>query len=177
VYASPRGLLYALVLLLLIGLSLSRICFIVGILLLLLSKLGVVRKQDIVQVDLLSIVAGLLLFVPLRRVPKLAGRFMGNDKVGDVAAGDAALNTNGRSVVWAVVLDDFTRSPWVGRGAGSASDMLTDLFAGDIDHTHNEYLRFLHDYGVIGLALLLTGLGGLLRKCWRARWKAASDIP
>jgi len=38
----------------------------------------------------------------------------------------------------------------------------------ELAHPLNEYLRFLHDEGALGLALLLIGLGHLLMICRRA---------
>jgi O-antigen ligase len=174
VYGSWKSLLYALGLLLLIGLSLSRTAFAVGILLLPLSKLGTIRKRGLAQAGLISIVAGLFLFLAVSNIPALADRLLGNATVGEIAAGDMDLDTSGRPLAWATAFDDFTDSPWIGKGAGSAGDLLSSIHE-EWGHTHNEYLRFLHDYGIIGLGLFLLGMGSLLRRCWMARNKAASE--
>ena len=66
-------------------------------------------------------------------------------------------------------------SPWIGKGAGSASAYLADLYDGDIAHPHNDYLRILHDYGVVGLVLFLYGLARVGRLFWR-NWAQPREL-
>src|SRR5258708_16181091 len=71
------------------------------------------------------------------------------------------LNVSGRNFVWAGVYENFlSHSLWFGQGVGSSGAFLA-AYLPDQAVPHNEYLRVLHDGGVIGTVLFLTGLVGL----------------
>jgi len=63
------------------------------------------------------------------------------------------IDDSGRIVVWRAVIESFTGSPVVGQGAGSGQ---TVALASDfpLEHPHSEYLRVLHDGGIIGAVLV-----------------------
>ena len=67
------------------------------------------------------------------------------------------LNTEGRAVLWRWVLDDIATSPWLGHGAGHATNVIRTaaLTAGE---PHNDYLRILDDFGLVGLVLWLISI-------------------
>jgi O-antigen ligase len=57
----------------------------------------------------------------------------------------------------------------MGKGPGSANELMDDvLYRLEIGHPLNEYLRFLHDEGLVGFLLFLAGVSQLLILCWRA---------
>jgi O-antigen ligase len=73
------------------------------------------------------------------------------------------VNVTGRTVVWAATYQDYwSHNHWIGQGAGSSAPFLAGLFE-QAGVPHNEYLRILHDIGVVGLALFLAGIIGLFR--------------
>ncbi|HUZ83472.1 MAG TPA: O-antigen ligase family protein [Gaiellales bacterium] len=85
--------------------------------------------------------------------------------------GGVSLNTTGRIVLWSANWDAFLKSPVIGHGPGH-SDMLTAALLGhNAGHPHNDYLRLLVDYGVIGLAIWVIAYLALLVFTWRA-WQA-----
>ncbi len=91
---------------------------------------------------------------------------------GDTAqVGGFSINVTGRDALWSANWGWFIQRPVIGHGAG-ASDRLTDSlpFHG-AGHPHNDYLRILVDYGVIGFAIWMTAYIALLRLTWR-RWTA-----
>ncbi|MGM7776150.1 O-antigen ligase family protein [Arthrobacter sp. KNU-44] len=75
---------------------------------------------------------------------------------GALIVGGIAFNTSGRSALWETVLNSAMESPIFGKGAGSATDLVTAVY-GSIAHPHNDYLRLLHDYGFVGLGLFCLG--------------------
>ena len=80
------------------------------------------------------------------------------DPTGGVAAGV----TQGRSRVWAHVIARVAEAPVLGYGAGAASWASFDITQSERwRHPHNDYLRILHDTGLIGLALLVSVLWNL----------------
>jgi O-antigen ligase len=91
---------------------------------------------------------------------------------GDTAqVGGFSVNVTGRDALWSANWGWFKQRPLIGHGAG-ASDRLTNTlpFHG-AGHPHNDYLRILVDYGIVGLVIWITAYLALLRLTWR-RWQA-----
>jgi O-antigen ligase len=100
---------------------------------------------------------------------------------GDVhKVGSISLNVMGRDAVWAQNWVWFKEKPWIGWGAG-ASDQKTSTWSHasvlpqgvkgtTIGHPHNDYLRILVDFGIVGLLIWIIAYIGLLRMTWR-RWR------
>jgi O-antigen ligase len=73
------------------------------------------------------------------------------------------VNSSGRNVVWALTFGDYwSHNRWIGQGAGSTGPLLSRVFEA-AGVPHNEYLRVLHDTGIVGLVLFLIGTIGLFR--------------
>jgi O-antigen ligase len=71
---------------------------------------------------------------------------------------------------WQALLPEWEASPLYGQGLGTtvtAEATLSDRLAGKLPH--NEYLRYLVETGVVGLATLLVGIGILIRALVRKR--------
>jgi len=64
----------------------------------------------------------------------------------------------------------------MGWGAGSSDTMTSALPGGFSGHPHNDYLRLLVDFGVIGLVFWLVGYVTLLRMTWR-EWRRPDHAP
>jgi O-antigen ligase len=94
-------------------------------------------------------------------------RFFHGDKA--TVAG-VTINVTGRDALWSANWGWFKQKPLIGWGAG-ASDRLTESlpFHG-AGHPHNDYLRILVDYGIVGFVLWMTAYLSLLRLTWR-RWQ------
>lgn len=79
------------------------------------------------------------------------------------------LNTNGRINVWSALIRDIEPAQvFFGKGAGYSRSFVSD-YAGWAQ-PHNEYLRLLVDFGVLGLVTWLTAvllLGIFAVKYWR----------
>ncbi len=93
--------------------------------------------------------------------PPFRDRFFGGDNAIALDNG-LTFNTSGRDQIWDVVLQSASEALVFGKGPGSAQELITSRFAGSIAHPHNEYLRILHDFGVIGLGLFVWALLWLL---------------
>ena len=71
---------------------------------------------------------------------------------------------------WQSLLSEWERSPLYGQGLGTTvtSEATTaNRLSGKVPH--NEYLRYLVETGIVGLAILLWGLGILIRTLLRKR--------
>jgi O-antigen ligase len=111
-------------------------------------------------------IAAVFLYAPLHH------RFFHGDTAN---IGGFSLNVTGRDALWSANWGWFKERPLIGHGAG-ASDRLTDAlpFHG-AGHPHNDYLRILVDYGIVGFVLWITAYLALLRLTWR-RWQAVRGM-
>ena len=170
-----RNVEYAVVLLLLVALSLSRMAFAIGIALFPLAALiaGVKgRRSRLVAVAAVVVIVGA---IAMLRFKPLTERFEAEQgAMSSVELGNVDLDTSGRMVMWAIVWQSFLDSPWLGNGAGAAADLVDNTIPG-VSHPHCDYLMMLHDYGIIGLLLFILGLGNLTYRLWR-RWRAARQL-
>jgi O-antigen ligase len=90
----------------------------------------------------------------------------------NVEVGGVTVSTSGRSEFWPVVYESAWRHPILGGGLGSSQAALMEFDPEVIGHPHNEYLRVWHDGGVIGAALLFSGLFAWTVRLGRS-WRAA----
>lgn len=99
------------------------------------------------------------------------------DPTGGVAAGV----TQGRSTVWAHMIARVAEAPMLGYGAGAAAWASFDVTQSNHwRHPHNDYLRVLHDTGLIGLVLLvglLVSLAGTALRVIRRSRRSMSNAP
>ncbi len=155
-----------------IAASLSRTALALAVLLLafsvLRSRRGLRGLRIVLALGALAL-AGVVAFVT---VPALRDRFTQGDNGVDV--GGLALNTSGRSQLWALVVRSAQEHPWIGQGAGSASEVVTARYP-FVGQPHNDYLRLWHDFGLIGLALFVLGYGSLLVSAVRRARRTAPE--
>lgn len=148
----------------LIALSLSRVGLAVAV-----GLFGLVRFRPgsslrWIRLAVLGLLLVALLYLAISHIEPLRARFFEGDM--SMSIGGVAINAMGRTKMWQVTLDSFRESPWIGKGAGSAAEVVR-LATGQV-HPHSDYLRLLHDYGVVGFGLWLLGLCRLLRSMWQA---------
>ncbi|WP_185972906.1 O-antigen ligase family protein [Aeromicrobium piscarium] len=143
--------------------SLSRTAAAIGLALMTFIALRAARGRLVrgIAFTALGAAAGLVLitqYAPFR------DRFLGGDNA--VQYGGLTLNTSGRTILWEITIDDARRNLWFGLGPGSSQDLITPLFRA-ISHPHNDYLRLLHDFGLIGLALFVAGYFTLMLRTFQ----------
>jgi O-antigen ligase len=168
-YGSRHGLWWAIVITAMIGLTLSRTALIVALIMFPLSMIQLRSVRGWVRASLAIVFIGGVAYFAVMNIEPLYARFF----VGDVAlqVGETVINTAGRTEIWEVVLNSYAESPVVGKGAGSGDELTMSHFD-SAGHAHNEYLRILHDYGLIGAGLWLLGYISLLGAVWRTWQKA-----
>ena len=163
----PYSLLGAILMTGLIALSLSRTAFAVAIVLFFVAGfVGTSWKRRVLTGPAAVFCVGLLVTGAVRFLEPLNERFGGGESRQEILDGSSVAYTSGRVVMWTETWQSAAEAPWFGKGAGSASAHLADLFD-NITHPHNDYLRILHDYGVAGLVLFLYALVRVGRLCWR----------
>jgi O-antigen ligase len=95
-------------------------------------------------------------------------RFFHGDKA-NVAG--VSINVTGRDALWSANWGWFKDRPIIGHGAGASDRMTAALPNHGAGHPHNDYLRLLVDYGIVGFVLWMGTWLALLRLTWR-RWQA-----
>ena len=89
---------------------------------------------------------------------------------GDVRSvgGGISINVEGRTKIWETTWHSYLGSPVFGHGVGTADSLISRVYGSAAGHPHNDYLRLLHDYGLVGMSLWAMGYAWLLRSTWRS---------
>ena len=117
-----------------------------------------VRTLAVVVVVATTALAAVILYAPLNH------RFFGGDTK---QIGGISLNVTGRDALWSANWAWFKERPVIGWGAGSSDQMTSALPGAFSGHPHNDYLRLLVDFGVVGLVIWVIGYFRLLRRTWQ----------
>ncbi len=170
-YGNRCAGLLSVLLWLLILVSLSRMAFAASTVVFALAFVSIRSPSAVARLLLTSLV----LFAAVYTTTEHFQPFRERNVSGDVVSvgGQFSLNVSGRAGLWHTTWASFRSHPAFGQGAGSAERLITRTFGTEIGHPHNEYLRLLHDYGIVGAALWFLGLGSLGISFWR-RWAASS---
>jgi O-antigen ligase len=157
-----KSLLWALIVAGVVLASLSRTATLCIFVLVPLSALGYGRRRRGNTIrNIIIVISGFVLFVvAMQTIPAFQKRFFYGKTLDQFLNGNAHLNTEGRDKMWAAVYDSWnedTESRVLGKGLGTAG-----LVAESVDrymlHPHNDYLRLLHDTGLLGTVLFTIGL-------------------
>lgn len=77
-------------------------------------------------------------------------------------ASSAWIDLSGREEAWRFFLERAAESPWFGHGLGSVLTANDGSLYTGFAVPHNEYIRFYHDSGLLGAALLFVSLLAVL---------------
>ncbi len=166
-YGNRAGLVYAMGITLLIGLSESRLSLGIAAVLFPLSQLPTHRFfQTFKAFAVLCLVAACSYSVFLYSETLHVRFFLGD---ASLRIGDIVINGSGRAALWRVTIQSIEESPIFGKGAGSAEALINSQFP-QLGHPHSDYLRITHDYGAIGAAIWAVAVLALLLALWR-RWR------
>lgn len=109
----------------------------------------------------LAIVGGVLFTLLLVLYwPNLEARLAGRESQ------DQSINLSGRGVIWEVFVAEIVEHPWLGRGMGANTLIVSEdviEFAGT-SAAHNEYLRLAVDVGILGTLALIVSIGVWIRR-------------
>ena len=95
---------------------------------------------------------------------------------GSLVIGGLSFNSSGRNQIWSTVLTSAMESPTFGKGAGSATELVTSVYGIAIAHPHNDYLRLLHDYGFAGLLMFCLGYFYLMVRTFKRALRSSEPI-
>lgn len=147
------------VLFLLIAASLSRTALVVAAILVAVRAAYTRRGLRLGRVVLLIAAAVGGLFWAVENVAVLRDRFTGGDQAFQI--GGLTISSQGRDLIWRVVLGDIDTAPILGHGPGAVSAIIKRNIPSQAE-PHNDFFRALYDTGYIGLTLFVLGLSALL---------------
>lgn len=76
--------------------------------------------------------------------------------VGDVVQSPELIQTSGRLAAWELLVEGIVDRPVIGHGANRSESFLVQNFSEEFAHPHNDYLRLMYDYGLVGIALFVV---------------------
>ena len=155
-------------LLLITVLTSARMPLLLGILLIALGASLKGSTISIARVLFFACSSAIILFFAVSQVESLQSAFFKGDRAFKI--GSIYLNTSGRITLWTVTLNNILTTPWIGQGAGTSVISLDAIKFSS--HPHNDYLRLLHDFGIIGFSLWMLVTLKLFRHVVRA-WQDA----
>ena len=155
------------------ALTLSRTAFFVAVILIPLSMLLTAGRDRVVKLLAVAIPSYYVMYLLVTSWAPLRDRFLEGDAA--YSFGGVSVNTSGRTVLWEMTTDSWHSAYWTGHGPGASSAMISARFD-NISHPHNEYLRMLNDFGVIGFLLFVVGLLALIVTAWRRARKLGHPI-
>jgi O-antigen ligase len=171
---NARALWWCLAIVGAIGLSLSRAALFAAFVLLAYTLLASSRRHRVRNLILFALLLGAGYVATTQWAP-LRERFTQGDTSLSVAG--LRINAEGRTGAWSALWKEVPERPFTGFGAGAASERTAELTNDVLDHPHNDYLRLLYDFGVIGVALwawfLVRAARSLSRKWSLTRDRAA----
>ena len=70
---------------------------------------------------------------------------------------------SGRSVLWGIILRDWSSNGLLGHGPRTLTDWVSQFSYIEFGHAHNNILQYLWDYGLLGaIVSILVSLGSLV---------------
>ncbi len=79
--------------------------------------------------------------------------YSGQGTIGEVRFGNPDFFTAGRSRLWDLMIEEIKTKPVWGHGANASEEFVLSVTWGTLTHPHNDWLRLLYDYGLIGASV------------------------
>jgi O-antigen ligase len=159
------GLVIAIWLTALVFLSQSRLGMLAILVMYPLSFLLLGGRKNIAMAVMMLVVGVSALTVLILSSDDLQRRFFGEDA--SMSVGGVAINASGRTTAWAALLNDINGPLRLLFGAGAgAGSLFCQLNLYNFPHPHNDYLRYLFDFGVVGLVWFLAFVVIAIRMVW-----------
>jgi O-antigen ligase len=76
--------------------------------------------------------------------------YSGTGTLQDLRLSNPDLFTTGRSSLWDYMIEEIKESPFWGHGANASEEFVFSVTWGTLTHPHNDWLRLLYDYGLVG---------------------------
>jgi O-antigen ligase len=98
--------------------------------------------------------------------------YSGSGTPDDMRLSNPDFYTGGRSRLWDLMIEEIKMRPLLGYGPNASEEFVLSITWGALTHPHNDWLRLLYDYGVLGTSLFVFCICAqvihLLRRARRA---------
>lgn len=81
--------------------------------------------------------------------------YSGSGTLQDMRLSNPDLFTAGRSHLWDHMIEEIKIRPVWGHGANASEEFVLSVTWGTLTHPHNDWLRLLYDYGLIGVSIFV----------------------
>ncbi|MBD2388122.1 O-antigen ligase family protein [Cylindrospermum sp. FACHB-282] len=169
-YRIPKSLFWTSFAILTLAFSFSRTALVIALLLFPLSQISFTSIKGLMRMSFIIFLIVTVSYLAFTYVEPIRSRF--TDQGDNASVGGVQVNTSGRSTAWPVAYASAMESPWIGKGPTSVGIVLVKRVSVHFLHPHNDYLRFFHDCGLIGLVFWMLGYFGLIGKSWQ-NWQWA----
>jgi O-antigen ligase len=109
------------------------------------------KKRLIFLIIILAL--GVALFYSERMQTKMF--YSGQGNIRDLRFANPNLFTAGRSRLWDLMIEEVKLKPIWGHGANASEEFVLSVTWGTLTHPHNDWLRLLYDYGLIGTSVFV----------------------
>ncbi|MGV0026191.1 O-antigen ligase family protein [Phormidesmis priestleyi] len=164
-YKYSKDILWAIFLIALVGLSLSRTATVIALVIFPFSRISPHNQKTWIRFFLWAGFIALLAYLAFNFVEPIRARFTDIGDSGQL--GGVSLNTSGREFLWQAVQNSIARAPLFGKIIGLGPGATSLVIEGG--QPHNDYLRLQHDFGYLGLGFWVLGyvwLIGITFKSW-----------
>jgi O-antigen ligase len=79
--------------------------------------------------------------------------YSGSGTLQDLRLSNPNFFTTGRSRLWDLMIEEIKIKPVWGHGANASEEFVLSVTWGTLTHPHNDWLRLLYDYGLIGASI------------------------
>lgn len=107
--------------------------------------------------------AGYALYYAVTEIPSIRDRFTEGDNATLLGVN---VNTSGRTALWDVTWQSAQTHLWFGQGPGTAAELILRVYP-PTAHPHSDWLRLVHDFGLVGAGLFLIAFLTLLLRVLR----------
>ena len=83
------------------------------------------------------------------------------------SAGNSPETLTGRLTIWAVMLDEAIKQPWIGYGFYSVWKVIPSFGEFEARHAHNEIIQQFYSYGAVGICMMAGLYGSFYRQIRR----------
>jgi O-antigen ligase len=81
--------------------------------------------------------------------------YSGTGTLQDVRLSNPDFFTTGRSRLWDLMIEEIKLKPFWGHGGNASEDFVLSVTWGILTHPHNDWLRLLYDYGLVGTSIFV----------------------
>jgi hypothetical protein len=152
---------WAMIIVGLILLSLSRTALVIALLLFPLAVAFRGNTRSLLRSVLMLAIGATIFAAAVYSYQPLYNRFFHEDAA--VKVGGVAINSSGRTKVWELLLTTLGDDWIFGKGVSSSEAIITWKFK-TIGQPHNDYLRFYYDEGIVGVSLWLIFLIAMIQR-------------